>query len=415
MSSRTRGLRVAFTALAATSLVALGPGIASADEHGRVGDVVGGVKAGLEKGADQQGQLTPSSPSTSDQSADSSDSLEPGESRAKAEVAKVSLAGKDLVDLARSEARINKDDSAESDATLLAIGGNEIVGAHAKSDGEQESHAGDPFAQICEASGGQLCLRFLFADAYANEDETSSDALAKTGVADLCVGGTNTDPRNECDGQVHAGVLTSKAHTHRDKTTGATESDSESAGADVCAAPGDADTCGLGLEVLKSQSSSSSDGRSSGGSTIAGLEINGQKVVDLNQSQSGAIQPNCAPPSVVCADANKGETSAQDGVVDRSQDALDAGVLPDTAGGQVQLSHTEAGASAGQVAGVQSSAPEAGDNAGSGDNGDNGGTGGTGSGILPNTGGVWSGLLSIGLAAIAAGAFLLARKRRAVV
>jgi LPXTG-motif cell wall-anchored protein len=412
LSSRNRGLRVALTTLAVTSLVVLGHGVASADEHGGVKDVVRDVRTGLEQGADQQRQWTPAAPSTTDEqtTADGDDATpEKGEARAKAEAAKVGVGGQDVADVARSEAATKGDDSAQSDATLLAIGGQEVMGAHASSNGEEESHAGNPFAQICEASGGQLCLAFLFADAWADETDDSSDSLAQTGVLDACLAGDSTDRRADCNGQLSAKVLASKAQTHRDKSNGQTRSDAESAAADVCAAPGEDGTCGLGAEVLKAKSSSSSDGQASGESTVVGLEVGGQEVITLKDPTNVDIQPECAEPSALCVAANKGESSVGDGIASQSQDALDAGVLPDTAGGDLGLSRTETVASAGEVAPQEQPPAEETGSPQAGDNGDNGGEA---AGVLPNTGGVGSGVLAAALAAIAAGSFLVARRRR---
>lgn len=397
-------------AVIAASMVTLGPGVASAEEHRPVKDVVDSVRAGVEQEARQEGQQTPSTDGVAGQQGDASSSgatQDPG-THAKGEVAKVALGGQDVLDLARSEASIGDDDSAHSDATLLALGGQEIIGAHAGSDGSNESHAGDPLAALCEGSGGQLCLRVLFADAYATSDDHGSDALSQTGVLDACLGGDSADPRAACSGPASVGVLTSRAHTHRDRTDGSTDSQSESAGADVCLAP-DGDTCGVGAEVLKSESSASSDGSSQGHSTLAELELGNQEVGSVDQPTTVDVQPNCAAPSAACVAANQGESTTGNGSASQSQDALDAGVLPDTAGGEVDLSHTDASATQGnQVLGVQAEAPG---NGGSGGPGMPG-AGGVGGGVLPNTGGVWSGLLSLAFGAIAAGAFLIVRTRR---
>jgi LPXTG-motif cell wall-anchored protein len=402
---------LSLTAIIATSLVGLGPGAALADERGPVRDVVGGFKSQFEQRGDQESEETPEAPSgvetTADQQAtsqeaDDSDGDEAG-TKAKSQVVEVDLGGQDVADLGRSEASVDDEDRARGNATLLALGGQEIIGTQADSDGEGESHAGDPLAALCEGSEGQLCLRVLFADAYADEDAERSEALSQTGVADVCLGGNSADQRAECAGPVGVGVATSKAHAERGKADGSTSSRSESAVVDVCVAP-EGDTCAVGAEVLKAESEASSDGATHGESTVVGVELGNEQVVSVDEHAELDIQPGCAEPSLVCAAANEGEATVTEHLASQTQDALNVEVLPDTVGVDLGISRTEVTATAGQVAGVEKEAPSAG-GPGSDEPGEAGG-------ILPNTGGVWSGLLALALGAVSAGSFLIARNRR---
>jgi hypothetical protein len=401
---------LSLTAIIATSLVALGSGAALADERGPVRDVVGGVKNQFEEKGDQEPEETPEAPTgvetTADQRATSEEadeSEEPG-TRAKSQVVEVDLGDQDVADLGRSEASIDDANRARSSATLLALGGQEIIGTQADSGEEGESHAGDPLAALCEGSEGQLCLRVLFADAYADEDAQRSEALSQTGVADVCLGGNSADQRAECEGPVGVGVATSKAHTERGKSNGRTSSRSESAAVDVCVGPED-DTCAVGAEVLKAESEASSDGATHGESTVVGVELGNEQAVSVDEHAELEVQPGCTEPSLVCAAANEGEAAVTDGLASQTQDALNVEVLPDTVGVDLGISRTEVTAAAGdQVAGVEKQAPSAGE--------PGSGAPGQAAGILPNTGGVWSGLLSLALGGVAAGSFLLARNRR---
>jgi hypothetical protein len=403
---------LSLTAIIATSLVVLGPGVALAEERGPVRDVVGGVKDQFENKAEEDAEEAPEAPAgtgvTADQQsasggADSSGGSESG-TKAKSQVAEVDLGDQDVADVARSEASIDDEDRAGSNATLLALGGQEIIGTQADSDGEGESHAGDPLAALCEGSEGQLCLRVLFADAYADEDANRSEALSQTGVADVCLGGNSSDQRAECEGPVGAKVAASKAHTERDKSNGRTSGRSESAVVDACVGPED-ETCAVGAEVLKAESEASSDGATHGESTVIGVELGNEERASLSDEAELEIQPGCAEPSLVCAAANQGEAVVEEGLAKQSQDALNVEVLPDTVGVDLGISRTEVTATAGdQVAGVEKKAPGA-DEPRSGEPGEAGG-------ILPNTGGVWSGLLALALGAVAAGSFLVAGNRR---
>lgn len=406
---------MSLTAILTTSLMVLGPGVALAEERGPVRDVVGGVKDQFEDKADQgaeDAEEAPQTPAGTGVTADQR-SASGGEggaagseagTRAKSQVVEVDLGDQDVVDVARSEASIGNDDRAKSNATLLALGGQEIIGTQADSDGEGASHAGDPLAALCEGSEGQLCLRVLFADAYADEDAGRSEALSQTGVADVCLGGNSSDQRAECEGPVGAKVAASKAHTERDKSDGRTNSRSESAVVDVCVGPED-ETCAVGAEVLKAESAASSAGKTNGESTVVGVELGNEEVVSLNEEAELEVQPGCAEPSLVCAAANQGEATVTEGLAKQSQDALNVVVLPDTVGIDLGISRTEASATAGSPA-------AGGETAQGGPGTPEGGELEESAGILPNTGGVWSGLLSLALGAMAAGSFLLARNRR---
>lgn len=410
------------------TLVALGPGVASADETDSVQDVVADVRAELretvERGksaatpggtADQAGPAENTAADTAVRTRDSGSGTggrsaeEPG-STARAQVVEVDLGEKSVVDVARSGASTNGDGHSSSGATLLALGGQEIIGAHADSRAENESHAGDPLAPLCEGSEGRLCLRVLFADAYAEEGSSGARSLAQGGVADACVGGGGSDPREECTGPVSAELLTSRAWTRRDKTDGSTRGGSESAAADVCVGP-DAGSCAVGAELLKAYSAASSKGTTEGRSTLVRVELGGREVVSAGDPADVAVQPGCAGPSLLCVAMNEGSSTVQEGAASAAHDALNAGVLPDTLDVDLGISRTQVVATAGdEVAGVEQEA--IGDTVAGLHSSGGPRVVAAAAGILPRAGGVWSGLLAIALGAVAAGSFLVARNRR---
>jgi LPXTG-motif cell wall-anchored protein len=427
----------------AASLAVLGPGAASAVESGYLNEaaedgstIVESTVTSLTGSA--TGGTTGDSAQTSGSTSETADVVPAPEaapkqsaqqaagetdrsgSWAEAQAAKIAIGGNDVVDVARSAASIDDNDDSHADATLLALGGEEILGAHADSDGEKESHAGDPLAPLCEGSEGQICLRVLFADAYASEDGTTSQSLAQSGVADLCLGGDSADPRADCSGPVSAKIATSEAQMRRDKTDGSTEGSAESAIADVCVGA-EGETCAVGVEVLKARSFARSDGTTDGESTVAALELGNEEVGSISDPAKLEIQPDCAAPSLVCVTVNQGASAVNEGVASQTQDALNAGILPDTLNVDTGLSNTGVTATQGDaVAGIEEERPDAAGAGGPGGPGA-GGPGNPGTGevagvektaLLPNTGGFWSGLLAIALGAIAAGSFLLARNRR---
>lgn len=432
MSSRRGKVRAPLALVVAGLLVAITSGPAGAQETSPIDDAVGDVTTQVQRAVDQVATAPPqgaTDDSTTTAAADSTDAgaTDPG-SQARSQVAEVDLGDQAVLDVGRSEASMDDTNRSGADATLLAVGGQEIIGTHADSAGENETHAGDPLAELCQGSEGQLCLRLLFADGYATQDGTSSSSLSQTGVADACLGGDSADPRAECSGPVGAEVATSDAAMQRDTTDGSTSGQTESALADVCVAP-ESGTCALGIRLLWAESSASSDGSSEGASTLAALELGNEQVLSLDDSESVAVQPECAEPSALCVAANQGSAVTEDGHAVSSQDALTAGALPDTAEGAVGLSSTRVEATD-EVLGEEATAGDEPDTAGSAgtDDGAIGGVGGPGNpgagevaglgdlaeGVLPDTGGFWSGLLAVALAALAGGAFLIARSRRRV-
>ena len=247
MRSRLRRLRAPVAVIAATALVALSPGTASADETNPVEDLVGQVQKQLTPEQSEQSEQSDQAPSLDDTDivlstpsspppAPSSDDDMPGHETENpappdhggAEVADLDVADEDMADVGHNDATVQDDDSTRADSTLLALGGEEILGAHAKSGGENESHEGDPLRPLCEGSEGALCLRVLFADAHATDDGDTSRSESESGVADVCIGGDTADRGAECTGPVGAEVATSGAEAERNQDSGRTTASSES-------------------------------------------------------------------------------------------------------------------------------------------------------------------------------------------
>jgi hypothetical protein len=431
MRGRMRRLCVPVALAAAAAFVVTTPGTASAQDGDGLTDLVNHVEQQLAQ-ATAPTQTGAARPSTSPPAPTSDDDLPGHETQdpaapdhGAAKVADVDLGDNDVADLAQSRATTNDDDSTASDATLLALGGQEVLGAHADSTDPdaQEGHFGDPLAPLCEGSSGALCLKLLYADAWATDDGSTSHADSRSGVAAVCLGGTDVDA-TECDGPIGADVATSKATSERDQASGRTTADSESDAAGVCLAP-DATTggCAFGIGALHSAGDADSAGTADRESYLVALDGGGEEQFRFDDPTAIAIQPECAAPSLICLYLNQGETYVADGIAGHAQEALDLRVLPETpieVGAEVSrtetLAHNDGGTSSvggtddgpgPVVAGEEVSA---------------GGAGGPGnpaagvvagvSGLLPNTGGIWSGLLAGALLALGSGALLMANTRR---
>ena len=416
MGRRSRRLRAPLTALAAIALIAVGPGAASADEDS-LRDVITSVQNGQLPGAPDDPAGTPGTgvPSpTSDDDSDGHETKDPSApDHGRATVADGDLAGHDVLTGGDNDASVADDDSTTADSTLLAIGGQEVMGTHADSSKTNESHFGDPLAPLCDGSDGQVCLRLLFADAWATDDGGTSSSRSQNGVADACLGGTSADREAECDGPVSVGAVTSKGKANRDQASGQTTADSESEVAGVCLKQDPTtEGCDAGLRVLHSDGQSDSGGAQASAnrdSYLAAAELGKQEQLRIGDPQGIALPPGCPEgAAVLCLFLNQGETYVGDRVAGHAQEALHASVLPGNLDLIVELSRSESLVHNDGRADATVSGPQGG-TAGSGGPGAPGNAAG---GVLPNTGGFWSGLLALGLFGVGAGALLTAIGRR---
>ncbi|HET8604575.1 MAG TPA: hypothetical protein VFM09_11640 [Marmoricola sp.] len=324
------------------------------------------------------------------------------------------LAGNDLVDVGSTDSQINNNDSTRSDTTVLAVGGQEIAGSHASSSGKHHDSF-DPLAPICENSGGQVCLSVLYASSSASRSAATSKSSGRTGIANACVGGSDTT-NTTCSGPVHIGAGTASSSATRDRASGETKARSSSSLASVCLGP---TGCDLAVGAMQSSGRADSDPTASRHSSVLNVNAGGQQVADITDPTAIAVPPGCAVP-VVCVFLNQGETYVSSDVAGHNQQALDLEALPGVAVLTLGQSETLVHNDGGQAV----SAP--------GGNGGNGGPGGavqaphaghagaaaTAAGptaaasVLPNTGGFWSGLIGVALLLVGAGAMLLAWARR---
>ena len=265
-------------------------------------------------------------------------------------VADVELAGEDVATVSETEAQISDDGSSSGDVTILAIGGNEVVGAHSSSGGQQ-SDTYDPLGPLCEGSGGEVCLGLLFADTVSTENS----AEAHGAVAAACVGGGQTDYSPDCAGLVGAGVATSDSEITRNPQTGQTTAQQETDLADVCIGPegeGEDGVCsGVGITVLHSESSSDAPSNTGAGSTDQGsyvlaVETEGEQTLLLDGPMAPlSIPPGCpSGESLACLFLNQGESFVFVGGAGGGQQAFHVSLLPGAIEGRDLLQLNLAGA-----------------------------------------------------------------------
>lgn len=321
------------------------------------------------------------------------------------------LAETPVAEIGRTDSTIGDDDKASADASVLSLGGHEIIGAHAK--GNESSSAGDPLEPVCEATEGALCAELVKAEAESSEAGGAQSSQSATEVVGACVGGDDATA-TECSGPVGAGVLTSESDIERGKD-GHTRASSSSAVAEVCVAPDPLTGCTLGAEALSSEGESDSNGNTaSKDATFLGLEIAGQEIALIEDPTAIELAPDCPDGmQVACVFLLQGETYV--GSAGHAITALDATVLNGTV--LATISHSETLVHE-FPADVTPTGPEGpgGSSTGGGlggadDAGPSGGDAVDG-GVLPNTGGVFSALLSLALFGLALGSFLVAWSRR---
>jgi hypothetical protein len=400
------------------ALVALvlvpGMGAAAKDPLSEVTERLGGALRGnpVSTTAD-----VPSDPTEDDDSEGHESPNPSAPDHASGGVADVHLDGNELATVGGTNSSIEDDDSSSSDVTVLAVAGQEIVGAHSDSEEGPESETHDPLAPLCEGTEGTVCLGLLYADASSSENSNSSSSSGSAAVAFACLGGTQTDATQDCDGPIGAGVARSDSDISRDKQSGETEATHSNDVADVCIGRTDASgTCtGVGAEAAHSESNSESGAPGGGGSTkrdsfLLNVEANGEDNEIIGDPTAIAVPPGCPDgTSIACVFFNQGESFVFTGGAAGHQQVAHVSVGPDLVLGHVATSETLA-TNAGPTDVVKGERPiEAPDDTvlGSGP-----GAGGAGSeSVLPFTGVATLLYLAIALALISAGAWLLALRR----
>lgn len=401
--------------------LALLPGMGAAakspatDATDAVGEAVEGATGGASSGSSAP---VPAEPTEDDDSPGHESPDPSGPDHASGGIAEVQIDGNELVTVGHTDSTISDDDSSSSDVTLLAIGGEEIVGAHSDSEEGPESDTQHAFAPLCEGSGGGVCLGLMFADASSTEGANSSSASGNAAVAFACLGGTETDAEAECDGPVGAGVAESHSDIKRDKQSGETEASHSSDLADVCIGGEDTSgTCsGIGAEAAHSESRSESGPAGGQGSTerdsfLLNVEANGEDNEIVGDPADMSVPPGCPEgESLVCVFFNQGESFVFTGGAAGYQEVAHVTVGPDLMLAHLSTSETLA-TNAGPEDVVEGSPAEvpgdtvlgggpaepADDSAGD---------------ALPFTGTEVSLFLALACALISAGAWLLALQRR---
>jgi len=457
MRRRTGIYRAPVAVLVATALVALGPGTASADEN-LLEDAVGTVSETITSGTTQQQKSSsedspkltdapakvvedtqksvtldhsaPPAPSSDDDS-DGHETEDPAApDHGGATIVESNIGDEEVVRIGDNRATVEDDDSTTAESTLIAIGGEEVIGASADSEGENEDafDTAQVTQPVCEGSDGQVCLEVLYADAEATEDGETSYSHSSSGIASACAGGD--DPSGDtCSGPIEASTMSSEAESERDQQSGRTTASSESSIAAFCLERDPVTgMCAVGGEAVHSEGeadSGNSPGSASRDSYIGALVVGGEEQGRIGDPQDLSLPPGCPDAeSLLCLFLNQGETYVGDGVAGHAQEALHLDILPGNLDGVVHLARTETLVhnDGGERRAAGAGGPDNREVLGAGASGGPGSPGAAAGGpvdtaapaggVLPNTGGVWSGLIALALLGMGAGAFLMAYSRR---
>jgi hypothetical protein len=348
--ARLRALVLASAAVLAMGQMAAAqtsdPGSALDEVTGQAGQAVGepsapGGTSGTEAGETEAREaVAPSVPAqpTEDDDIGGHETENPQEpDHASGAVADVDLVGEDLVEVGSTRSEIRDDGSSSGDVTVLAIGGEEIVGAHSDSRNGPEEDEVAPFDALCEDSGGDVCLGLLFAHTSSHEGQQSSSARSQAALAFACLGGNQTAGSEDCEGPVGAGVSTSRSRIDRDHGSGRTTATQETRLADACIGPeGETVTgcSGVGVELMRSSSrSDSGDGTGPGAtrrnSSLADVEAGGQTIFSIRDPEALELPPGCPTgQSLVCLYLNQGESFVFVGGGASRQEVLHISALP---------------------------------------------------------------------------------------
>jgi hypothetical protein len=259
-------------------------------------------------------------------------------------IADVDLADGALADGSTTNAQIDDSNHATGDATVLALLGSEIIGAHSDSAGTTDEEF-DILGPLCDATGGALCVQLLWASTSSHNDGTTTSSESHTALVFVCLGGTATNADQPCDGPVGAGVGESHSGIVRDNATGDTTAAHESDAADVCLGGEDETSglcSGLGVNALLSRSGSSSNpAATTRSSQLLGVEALGENNPIVTDPTGLTILPDCPPGmGVACLYLNQGASALGLGSAGSRQEGLHLGVLDELVLAHVSTAET---------------------------------------------------------------------------
>lgn len=266
---------------------------------------------------------------------------EPGLASARAEgrVIYVQVLGTEVLRAGASEAETSSDGTS-ADATVLAVLGHELIGAHAETDGGSAESETGYLRETCQ-DDDPICLTLLYGRAEANEDDSSAASESHSEGASACVAGEQARPEDNCTGPVSATVLESHSYASQDKDDPRAEAEQHNAAADVCLGGENADgVCeGIGVVVLDAHSYASAEPgktqKDADASTIT-VERGGEEAGSIDSPQEIGIPSYCPEDSaILCVALNDVDTDADAPARSTAAEAIIAPIIGGGTGGRI--------------------------------------------------------------------------------
>jgi hypothetical protein len=300
--------------------------------------------------------------SPTDNSANDSKKSQGSSSSAEGHIVTTDLLDSDLLDISQTTSSTDANGCA-ADATVLALVGTKLMGTEADcSPGQSVSAETGYLTEVCEASGGAVCLALLYGKATTMDSPTSMFSSSDTAITSACLGGESMHPTDGCAGPVFLGVGRTHSDSTRSKDGRSAAANEWARLAELCLGGRDAVSgkcSGLGINLGHSEahgSASPSGVDTSSESYILGIEAQGEDVIKVAPDALDLPADCYGTDPALCAALNQtvesttGSSGAinQEGVSAELSGILDAGV--DNAGVSVDVT---------KVKGVQVSPPKA--------------------------------------------------------
>ncbi len=222
-----------------------------------------------------------------------------------------------ILEITKYDATIEDDGETHADSTVLGLGGDRIVGSDASSEGENRDGDDGDLLDLCDATGGAVCLALLYHDTIATEDRDASLAAARGGVLALCLLGDDDDvtATYECDGLLSLGLAEGLGVAERDNKHGHTKAESANELLNLCIGQREeenlTEACdGLGLQAVHSESESESKGPDTDrGSYLIGIDTDGESSFLLDEPEAiTLLEDDCGDSAILCLFLNQGKS-----------------------------------------------------------------------------------------------------------
>ena len=264
----------------------------------------------------------PNSPGSAGSGTDGAGQSDEGSSAGGA-VLSVGVAGRPVATVGQTAAQASPG-GATGNATLLALAGHEVIGAHAR-DGSSGATLVS-LEGLCQQTDGQVCAGLLFADAAASEDDSSSSAEARTAVAFACIGGGDVQYGPTCSGPITVSLATSESFASWAGSQSVASQQTELARACLLGEDAAGVCDGIGVTLLHAESSATATGQTAseeGDSYLLAVDLAGDRTTVGSDEEEAAVPSGCpSGESLACVNINQGESAATPGSAESERETV---------------------------------------------------------------------------------------------